>query len=1234
MTIEKRIDRVPGGQNGSDQVGAGAGKMAALLADIEPFFYRRSLTYVDVGAYRGDIFREIARSGLRIDEAHLIEPNPRAFGALEKTVRALQADGRTTCHRLALGDRAGRLRLREAGTMTKVLGPAENVPLAGDGFFDAEATTLDLLARGFRQPRISILKIDVEGYEAEVLAGAEGLLAAEAIDLIYVEAGMDPQGTQQTYYRTLEDRLRQHRYRLFRIYEQMHEWQEDSPFLRRTNLAFLSERFARNNPQRLSSELLKRRRERAALQARAAAEEDLTRMGERVAAREAELAAEADALRTELANLHRASLAELPALADQITDLHAGRTRDREALHRLGVRLAKLHRYARGLERTHLAILQSETWLATAPVRGLLRVLRRRPRPRSFEPRLLKGRGIGELPVDPAPAVDPAKGIEQVRRLEDKLWGGFSRFALAELTELKLALGAPEAAAKAAWVLARWQTANGEYAGALTNIVFARHAHPPFGTDKQQYIQEAKLLCLMGRGPEARALLDARCRDSGFDPSGALMRASSHRGTGATTADEAAALESINTVFRHFGLTDLVKLDPARPLSLDNLTGARPASVAPTHRVSVIVPAFNCAETIGTALRCLSEQSWEDLEILVVDDQSSDGTADVVADFCRDDRRFRLIRNERNSGSYACRNLALGDATGSFVTVHDSDDWSHPEKIRVQAEDLAAGSPYNFTAWSRCLPELVFIGTEQGTRTLLSLNFSSHMLRREAIIAAGGWDQVRVTGDSEFIWRMEALDGRPPRAFRKRLLLPDCPLSFGRRSNSSLTRSQATHLVSIFHGVRREYREAASHWHARLRNGEGVDALRTLGIPRFPAPSCLRPERQPDPPLDLLVIGDFNMQGGASLSAISALRAGLKAGLACGILQYRRHDLDVTRPLDPGTRDLAWNTGVRIVAPGEEVRAETVAFTHPPLAKQVMDRFPKISHDHLVVVVNQLAERNRSGTDRAYDPLAVRANLVELFGSEGLWTPISERVRRIMAADPRYPAPNDDIWTELVDVDDWCAGNPVWHGSYRARPVLGRHGRDHPLKWPADEAALRAAYCASRPCDVRFLGGARHARERAGDWPSNWTEYPFGAQDVREFLGNLDFFLHYPDRDYIEEFGRAPMEAMAVGVPVILPPEFEPTFGAAALYAEPEEVWPLVERLWRDEVAWTARVAAGRDFVHDACSYEAFPRRLERLAAAARKVEGREIAAAGQQPPLAMASARMESAAGAAPARP
>lgn len=225
----------------------------------------------------------------------------------------------------------------------------------------------------------------------------------------------------------------------------------------------------------------------------------------------------------------------------------------------------------------------------------------------------------------------------------------------------------------------------------------------------------------------------------------------------------------------------------------------------------------------------------------------------------------------------------------------------------------------------------------------------------------------------------------------------------------------------------------------------------------------------------------------------------------------------------------------------------------------------------------------------------VRNNVERLFDVTPLWVPISGVVRELMAADKRYAPVHYETWTPLIDTQSWCAQPLQWSGGNGRPPVVGRHARDHYTKWPGDPAAIQDAYCAERPCLVRLMGGDTCALEHLGARPDNWDVVPFGATSAQAFLAGLDFFIHFPHEDYIEEFGRAMIEAMAMGVPVILPEVFRATFGDAARYACPEDVWPTIESLWHDEAEWMARAEAGRAFVIENCDHTRFQTRLARL---------------------------------------
>lgn len=112
---------------------------------------------------------------------------------------------------------------------------------------------------------------------------------------------------------------------------------------------------------------------------------------------------------------------------------------------------------------------------------------------------------------------------------------------------------------------------------------------------------------------------------------------------------------------------------------------AIPGSAAPV--VSVVVPVFNGAATLGRALGSVLAQSLQDLEVLVVDDGSSDSSLAVAERV--GDPRVRCIRHDRNRGAAAARNTGILAARGRYVAFIDSDDQWLPDKLARQCSYLS-----------------------------------------------------------------------------------------------------------------------------------------------------------------------------------------------------------------------------------------------------------------------------------------------------------------------------------------------------------------------------------------------------------------------------------------------------------------------------------------------------------------------------------------------------------------
>jgi glycosyltransferase involved in cell wall biosynthesis len=224
--------------------------------------------------------------------------------------------------------------------------------------------------------------------------------------------------------------------------------------------------------------------------------------------------------------------------------------------------------------------------------------------------------------------------------------------------------------------------------------------------------------------------------------------------------------------------------------------------------VSIIMPAYNVAPYIASAIRSALVQTYTDFELIVVDDGSKDNTAEIVKSMMREDPRIRMVQ-QANRGLAGARNTALRAARGEMLALLDSDDMWEPEFLAAQMAildarpevDIVTGNGWYLEgprhgALARPYPDprpdpvlASIIGDEWSV-------FIMSVMRRRVYTAIGPFDEEMRSNEDYDFWLRAAVAGF---TFARN----DRPLGYYRVRSDSLSASNVRMLRGILHVYRK-----------------------------------------------------------------------------------------------------------------------------------------------------------------------------------------------------------------------------------------------------------------------------------------------------------------------------------------------------------------------------------------------------------------------------------------------
>jgi glycosyltransferase involved in cell wall biosynthesis len=447
----------------------------------------------------------------------------------------------------------------------------------------------------------------------------------------------------------------------------------------------------------------------------------------------------------------------------------------------------------------------------------------------------------------------------------------------------------------------------------------------------------------------------------------------------------------INKVYESYHVVPITMTSVSETTPYDQLQTAGTLKTMPGPKVSVILPAYNSETGIQTAIDSILHQTWENIELIIVDDCSTDATFEVIQAYAKKDERIKVLKTETNSGPYVARNLALAQATGEFVTINDADDWSHAQKIAIQATHLINNASIiaNTSEQARLTEDLEFY--RRGTRgKYIFSNMSSLMFRREPVtLKLGFWDSVRFAADGEFKRRLITCFGEAAVVD-----LTTGPLSLPRQTANSLTGASAFGYHGFFMGARKEYVESFTTYY---ESGSSLYYPQNQQKRLFPVPEPMLPNgNRGVRHFDVVMIADYEAMDEHAASLLTVeLEKNKQLGLTTALVQMYRYELKRKDSFNEQIREHIDGVSIQVVVYGEKVLTDVLIIRTPSVLAERQRYIPTINTTVALIIIEELPKiaYNRKKDLQSYQFRQCLHQLMAYFDKKGRWYPLNTRVR-------------------------------------------------------------------------------------------------------------------------------------------------------------------------------------------------------------------------------------------------